>query len=73
MQNIISLGYKLHTLYDNIMLYTIRNKNGAGEYHGYQQWHRLNTLALRGNCCNDTYTGYVEYHCYEIRTIYYIQ
>ena len=55
------------------MTATIRNKNGAGQWHGYQQWYRLNTLAFRGNCYNDNYTGYVECHCYTKQTIYRIQ
>jgi hypothetical protein len=52
---------------------SIRNRNSRGEYHGYQQWYMLNTLALRGTWINNQSTGYVEYHCYEIQTTYFIQ
>lgn len=55
------------------MTQSIRNRNSRGEYHGYQQWHRLNTLALRGNRINNQNFGYVEYHCYEIQTTYFIR
>ena len=57
------------------MLYTIRNKNRAGQFHGYQQWHMLNTLAFRGNCYNGKYSvGYTEWHTGKVpKTIYFIQ
>jgi hypothetical protein len=52
---------------------SITNRNSRGEYHGYQYWNRLNTLAFRGNWTNNQKTGYVEYHCYEIQTTYFIR
>jgi hypothetical protein len=55
------------------MTASIRNRNSRGEYHGYQQWHRLNTLAFRGTFKNNSSAGYTERHCYEIQTTYYIQ
>ena len=55
------------------MTESIRNRNSRGEFHGYQQWHVFNTLALRGTWIDNQKTGYVEYHSYEIQTTYYIR
>lgn len=56
------------------MLYTIRNKNGAGQYHGYQQSHMLNTIAFRGTYKNNSNIGYTEWHNGKVpKIIYFIQ
>lgn len=52
----------------------IINRNGRGQYHGYQEMYVRNKISLRTSTRNNHPVGYYEIHLLSSkRTVYYIK